>query len=224
MTLVAPNGTPVGGELQQWANAAQVPTLNGPLTTDTNASDVNAACARAPACSTAPGSAEEYDGGLIYGQPAETWVAPDAVNQWQFDFELGHQFDYAYLTRTDRAEFAQLWGSTLHWWDTSSGLARGIEDGLEAEFADVYATCAVGYSAPEILTAWLPSVIVTTAAPSCQLINRIDTTNAAPSSLPTLTNAPRQTRRRKRRRRPPKPRTGHTARLRAALRSAPGRI
>ena len=176
VTLVNPNGTPTGGELQQWANAAQVPTLNGPLRTDTAVSDVNTLCAGAPACSTAPAMAEqEPNGSLIYasGQPAETWVAPGAVVEWQFDFELGHQFDYAYLTGTDRAMLAQTWGSTLHWWDTFSGLSHGIEDGLEAEFADIYATCAVDAEVPAILTTWLPGVAVENAAPTCELIDQI---------------------------------------------------
>ena len=113
--------------------------------------------------------------------------------EWQFDFELGHQFDYAYLTGTDRAMLAQTWGSTLHWWDTFSGLSHGIEDGLEAEFADIYATCAVGAEVPAILTTWLPGVAVENAAPTCELIDQIgaacDADMPASSSMPAAATA-----------------------------------
>ena len=170
VSLVAPQGQPIGGQWQQWAEEAQVSTLSGTLLVD----DDPTPCMGGSACSSSPNMAlQEPDGSLIYaGGPIETWAAPN-VAEWSFDFELGHQFDWAYLTDADRAQFAQLWGSTLHWWDTLAGAQQAIEDGLEAEFADIYATCAVGDPTPAILTAWLPGVVVTNPEPSCRLIDQI---------------------------------------------------
>ena len=170
VTLVAPQGQPIGGQWQQWADDAQVSTLSGTLLVDSDPTP----CMGGAACSSSPNMAlQEPDGSLIYADgPTETWAAPN-VAEWSFDFELGHQFDWAYLTDADRAQFAQLWGSTLHWWDTLAGAQQATEDGLEAEFADIYATCAVGDPTPAILTAWLPGVVVTDAEPSCQLIDEI---------------------------------------------------
>ena len=170
VTLVAPQGQPIGGQWQQWADDAQVSTLSGTLLVDSDPTP----CMGGAACSSSPNMAlQEPDGSLIYADgPTETWAAPN-VAEWNFDFELGHQFDWAYLTDADRAQFAQLWSSTLHWWDTLAGAQQATEDGLEAEFADIYATCAVGDPTPAILTAWLPGVVVTDAEPSCQLIDEI---------------------------------------------------
>jgi len=170
VTLVAPQGQPIGGQWQQWADEAQVSTLSGTLLVDSDPTP----CMGGAACSSSPNMAlQEPDGSLIYADgPTETWAAPN-VAEWSFDFELGHQFDWAYLTDADRAQFAQLWGSTLHWWDTLAGAQQATEDGLEAEFADIYATCAVGDPTPATLTAWLPGVVVTDAEPSCQLIDEI---------------------------------------------------
>jgi len=183
VTLIGPQGQPIGGQWQQWADEAQVPSLSGTLLVDNDATP----CMGGAACSTSPNMAlQEQDGSLIYADgPTETWAAPN-VAEWSFDFELGHQFDWAYLTDADRAQFAQLWGSTLHWWDTLAGAQQAIEDGLEAEFANVYATCAVGDPTPAILTAWLPGVVVTDAEPSCQLIDQMGREVGADPPAPPL--------------------------------------
>ncbi len=191
VTLVAPQGQPVGGQWQHWADEAQVPTLSGTLLVDNDPTP----CMGGAACSTSPNMAlQEPDGSLIYEDgPTETWAAPD-VAEWSFDFELGHQFDWAYLTDADRTELAQLWGSTLHWWDTLAGAQQAMEDGLEAEFADIYATCAVGDPTPAILIAWLPSVVVTDPEPSCQFIDEIGAeVNADPPAPPPAVTAGPQT-------------------------------
>ena len=170
VTLLTPQGQPIGSQWQQWVGEAQVPTLSGTLLVDNDPTP----CMGGAACSSSPNMAlQEPDGSLIYEDgPTETWAATN-VAQWSFDFELGHQFDWAYLTDAERAQFAQLWGSTLHWWDTLAGAQQAMEDGLEAEFANIYATCAVGDPTPAILTAWLPGVVVTDPEPSCQLIDEI---------------------------------------------------
>ena len=170
VTLVTPQGQPIGGQWQQWADEAQVPSLSGTLPVDNDPT----LCMGGTACSSSPNMAlQEPDGSLIRADgPTETWAAPN-VAEWNFDFELGHQFDWAYLTDADRAQFAQLWSSTLHWWDTLASAQQAMEDGLEAEFANIYATCAVGDPTPAILTAWLPGVVVTDPEPSCQLIDEI---------------------------------------------------
>jgi hypothetical protein len=191
VTLIAPQGQPIGGQWQQWVDEAQMPTLSGTLLVDNDP----APCMGGAACSSSPNMAlQQPDGSLIYADgPAETWAAPN-VAEWSFDFELGHQFDWAYLTDADRAEFAQLWGSTLHWWDTLAGTQQSMEDGLEAEYADIYATCAVGDPTPAILTAWLPGVVVTDPEPSCQLIDEIGAeVGADPPAPPPPVTAGAQT-------------------------------
>ena len=63
MTLVGPQGQPVGGQWQQWADEAQVPTLLGTLLVDNDPTP----CMGGAACSTSPNMAlQEPDGSLIY--------------------------------------------------------------------------------------------------------------------------------------------------------------
>ena len=144
VTLVDPGGNPIGGQFQAYADAARVPTLAGTLIFG----GTNAACP--VACSTGPGSDAINPDGSLFVQtaafgPAITWAAPTA-SAYQFDWELGHQFDWAYLTDADRQQLAVLWRSpTAQWWDSVKVLAAGGEDGLERVFAADYASCALGY-------------------------------------------------------------------------------
>jgi len=144
VTLVDDSGAPIGGQFQAYADRAQVPTLAGTLIIR----ETNPACP--VACSQGPGDqAVNADGSLwvdtpAYG-PAITWAVP-AAGEYQFDWELGHQFDWAYLTDDDRREFAAMWRDpTGQWWDSEAVLSRGGEDGLERVFAADYASCAMGY-------------------------------------------------------------------------------
>lgn len=69
-----------------------------------------------------------------------------ARTRWAFYFELGHQFDWTYLTDPDRQWLAAKWGvSTAAWWDSLASLNRGGEDGLQGDFASWFQGCALGY-------------------------------------------------------------------------------
>jgi hypothetical protein len=172
VTLVDPTGQPIGGQLQAYADAAQVPTLAGTLIIG----QANVPCP--VACSDGPG--DEYvasDGSLEFETPyadygpAITWVGPELADgpagEYAFDFELGHQFDWAYLTNDERQEFAAMWHDPGgQWWDSAKELDAGGEDGLERVFATDYASCAMGY---------LPQAAVEPSNPEqvCDLIDAV---------------------------------------------------
>lgn len=82
------------------------------------------------------------------GLPTITYVGANAT-RWDFDFELGHQFDWTVLTPADRAVLTPLfeqWGGRLPWWNSEEALDDHSEDGLEGLFAGDYADCAEGIS------------------------------------------------------------------------------
>lgn len=180
VTLTDDNGTPIGGQLQAEANAALVPTLAGSLIirqTDTP-------------CTCSDGPKNEFvnaDGSLQYqtpNWPAITWVTPGA-SVYAFEWELGHQFDWAYLTADDRREFAAMWHDpTAQWWDSARVLDGGGEDGLERVFAADYASCALGY---------MPQAAAEPANPEqvCQMIDNIGQRAGAhmPPPLPPTVGA-----------------------------------
>ena len=128
--LVAPDGQPVGGRWQQWIDQSRIPTVIGDITL------------------FKPQSFCGYTGPAL-GMGCSLFAAPyreiAASDRDSLYWELGHQFDWLYLTRTDRRYLAREWGRPYaHWWDTQRALADGGEDGLEAEFAAVYRDCAWG--------------------------------------------------------------------------------
>ena len=181
VTLVTPTGTPVGGQWQQWADEAHVPTLSGDLIVVVN--DAVSMCAGADyGCSISPNDQLNYHG------PAMTFVDsyPDGTGttQDQFYEELGHQFDWADLTTAERTQFATVWGSDLPWWDSASSLARGQEDGLEFEFALDYADCAIDQNWQ---ISWVPQISLTQLDKTCALISQIgQQVGATPASTPTV--------------------------------------
>lgn len=162
--LVNPDGSPVGGKWQRWANAARVPTVRGSLPFSTDASDL---CGGARGCSWGwPGS----------GTSALS-VASDRDSLY---FELGHIFDWRYLTRRDRRWLATFWGvPRAHWFDTERSVNAHSEDGLEADFAAAYASCAQGhgfdviglFASPGVPVA--PAIHPRTERGTCTFIRRV---------------------------------------------------
>lgn len=125
--LVTPAGAPMGGQWQRWANEMRVPTVRR-LTLDVSATDAAEFCGAPGACSAR----------------GETIVAP-GVNRDSFYYELGHQFDWRYLTGADHRFLAREWGDPGAAWEDSPGsVAHHAEDGLEAVFPRIYADCAEG--------------------------------------------------------------------------------
>ena len=173
VTLVDANGQPIGGQFQQWANEANVPTLAGDLTVIVG----TGYCGGAPACSESPNAiAIDTDGRLFQdlSSPTETFLDPNAQS-WDLDWELGHQFDWAELTDMQRGQFAVIWNSSLAWWDSVQSLIDYQEDGLEAVFADVYAACATGYTPASLLNwnAAAPQLTQDQVLQTCRLIYQI---------------------------------------------------
>jgi hypothetical protein len=134
--LITPQGTPVGGAWQKWVDESQVATPPGEVILDVTTGPPSECGSGAQACST----------GYAPGQPQETWIedrssaSQDAYNLY---FELGHHFDWTVLTPKERLYLAAGWGqASWPWDDSSAGLQTGNEDGLEGDFAALYAQCA----------------------------------------------------------------------------------
>ena len=174
---------------QSWAAHARVATIAGPLVLITT----DAPCPIA--CSAGPGEeAILPDGGMWIDTaadgPAETWVVPGVADRYALYWELGHQFDWRYLTGADRHQFAEVWRSSTHWWDTLVAEDAGHENGLEATFAADYADCALGQR-PRGAHYWVPD----TTEPRdpdrvCGLINRIGAAAGATMPRPASTISP----------------------------------
>jgi hypothetical protein len=179
VTLVDAQGQPIGGQWQHWANEAHVPTLSGELTLILGSADPGCPVA----CSTAPGNIERLPDGSFFSSatlPTETWVVPHLATEWNLDWELGHQFDWRYLTDAQRAMFADLWHLDLPWWDSQTAAQNGREDGLEAVFAQDYADCATG--AFDVINSWIPQPRLTAMAQlasTCTLIDQIGARDGA---------------------------------------------
>jgi hypothetical protein len=111
----------------------KAPTITGPLIFTT------------PDQLCAPGVAGCSQGEIFYPVPGYAQDATEiaASDRWSLYFELGHQFDYRYLTDADHAYLAWFWRvSGAAWADSAASLSHGQEDGLEAQFAYAYAVCA----------------------------------------------------------------------------------
>ncbi|MGN6870298.1 MAG: hypothetical protein ACTHMY_18060 [Solirubrobacteraceae bacterium] len=137
LTLVSPGGAPVGGQWQQWVDEMRVPTIAGTLEFVPD----NSACDGFPGCSV-PATTECEPVCPVGGPyaPAITNVAPR--DRGALYFELGHQFDWRYLTAADRRWFAWDWRlSHWSWWPASTDVGDG---GLGALFSTYYEDCAMG--------------------------------------------------------------------------------
>jgi hypothetical protein len=92
----------------------------------------------------------------------ETSLVPPRV---AFYHELGHDFAYLYLGETGQIRFRQIVRSSKPWTDTP-----GYANGLEEDFANAYATCALGpFESQHIVTwrGWRPY-----SPAACTLIRR----------------------------------------------------
>ncbi len=162
------------------------PTLSGTLILAVN-SPIAPCDGPDSGCSIAPGDGIGSGAAL-----AETFVYsnPDGLSTSQdtFCWELGHQFDWAYLTAAERQQFAAIWDSTLPWWDSIQSLEHGQEDGLEAEFALDYADCAIDQNWQ---ISWVPQIDMAQLEKTCALISQIGTkVGATPASSPTIYQVP----------------------------------
>jgi hypothetical protein len=141
VTLITPQGQLVGGQWQAWANDSKVPTASGLIVFEVPAA---MGCATAGGCS-------------LQAPTPGTSPIISASNRYTLYFELGHQFDWRYLTDANRSRIARFWGHP-HWpWlDSARSLDHGSEDGLMADFDNAYAQCAqtgsfAGISWPSLL-------------------------------------------------------------------------
>lgn len=123
--LVTPTGTPVGGVWQHWANHSRVPTVRETITFVAFRGDGMEYCGE-PALGC---SSPAFPGVLPF-------IATTVGDRFSFYHELGHEFDWTYLTLTLRARFLRLMGEPHVPW---------VEGGSADDFADLYATCALGY-------------------------------------------------------------------------------
>lgn len=145
VTLVNPNGTPVGGIYQRWVDQSKISTYKGVVAFSTVGG-----CNGAVACTDAPQTIRGPYQAWVGGGPlsiVDTSQANSYLDRNSLYFELGHVFDAAVLTPADRRKIALAFhNGQWHWWDTTAGVAKNGEDGLEGMFAAVYQDCAWGYN------------------------------------------------------------------------------
>lgn len=181
--LVGARGQPVGGQWQRWADQAQVPTFNGPLRFTLSETLCNAGLPiLVPGCSAGPPR---------YGPTYFLSIDPRCVGVACRDTlysELGHLFDWRYLTNADRMILARMWRhARWPWWDTQIALSAGVggsasENGLEADFTWAYQACAEGETGPLSVapltaagipaSATPPALNLGSLAPTCRVIAR----------------------------------------------------
>lgn len=133
LTLVTPQGTPATVQYQHWVTQMKVPTVTGTLMFE---SPTQLCVANASGCSTGAPTA-------WYPNDTPTTPAIAASSRWSLYNELGHQFDFRYLTNTDRGYLAWFWRVPgAAWVDSAQSISEGGENGLEGQFAYAYAICA----------------------------------------------------------------------------------
>lgn len=169
VTLVTPDGQPVAGPWQGWVNRYQALTISGPLLFE---STEQLGCG--------PGAISCAVGPPWYGSTYGIAVAPGPFARRALAEELGHQFDWRYLTAADRRMFARAWAHPkTPWLDSDEALAVGVEDGLEGVFIQVYAECALGEDPSDH-----PAVLAKVISPT--LISDADAVFAPSSSCVTI--------------------------------------
>lgn len=168
VTLVNPDGTPVGGQWQKWVAEMRVPTISGPLAFSTDATICGGAMLGRWRAFTSGRRLHRHCG-----------RSGQSLSRDTLYFELGHQFDWHYLTPGGRSYLAHQWHTAGHsWWDSSP---YG-ENGLEAIFASEYAGCAEGMNdnnssfslfEPPGFVGWVPHGSTSSHFSTCRYIDRI---------------------------------------------------
>lgn len=141
--LVRPSGAPVGGQWQRWANESYAPGYRGTVTLDLSAHADNFYCGGAIGCSV--------NEGLTTSNP-EIFDFPNGdrwTRRYSLLYELGHVFDYRYLTDGDRRAIMRLWHIEAHagkpvldrWWQGEANLTPSSKVPGEW-FSDGYVICA----------------------------------------------------------------------------------
>jgi len=138
VTLVTPQGQPVGGQWQRWANAVRVPTYRGTVT-------LNLSPSAATICFGASGCTAAQDGNappeITLATNAQAFRGSDTPRETLL-YELGHVFDFEYLTNADRRAFLRLWGmrrSVSSWWAGEAHPSFAVPG---ERFSEYYLDCA----------------------------------------------------------------------------------
>lgn len=146
MTLVNPQGRPIGGILQRWANQMQVASWRGTLVIDANTAPCQVWPWHPPAC------ADITPTGTVY-------YAPSLHDPDIFYWELAHEFDARYLSDADRVILMQWLTQDAArmgippitvWWQMPPEYPASEEGNSGGEwFSAYYAFCALGSRANE---------------------------------------------------------------------------
>jgi hypothetical protein len=146
VTLITPQGAPLPGPWQAWANEARMPTGGYQL-----AIVASAGCGPTAFCSIGPVPPMGTPATPYATSLPDLGMPPNSLQDHML-FELGHQVDWHLLTAADRERLAALWKVRgVSWWDSAAAITVGAEDGLEGVFAGVYTDCALGQPA---MTPW----------------------------------------------------------------------
>jgi hypothetical protein len=209
VTLVSPQGQPVGGVWQQWTDHAQVPTWNGTLPFTVMSDLFDCGGMQAAGCSNLTPTVDQTTSQIMpQGTPLAS-VSTEIYNDpdpWQAKatlyHELGQVFWAEYLTTSDEARFMQIVGlgsDTSQWGNWLYGTT--VRDGATYHFppfewfAEGYRYCAqYGINQPHGVTdeegLFYPGD-QTRFAPQqrqvCQLIDRVGLDNGV--STPAQTPA-----------------------------------
>lgn len=142
VSLVTPQGGPVGGSWQRWANEAKVPTVNATVVM------MPASFCDIPGVAQASGCSNTTPPWALYASGHDVLY-----------FELGHIFDANRLTWSERGQFAHVWGVYGHpWADSTKALMAGQEDGLMVDFAAAYESCALGWHSGGLQAGEAPTI------------------------------------------------------------------
>jgi hypothetical protein len=148
--LVTPQGHPIGGKWQRWADHMHVASWSGPLTVTTDISicgydgdgSLYIACALNPAFGWT-GTTCLLSCSRQHGTITEIAVAPNE-DQMVLFHELGHEFDGRYLLQSDRRRLTRWIAGDTGRLPGAWVEANDVRDnnGDSDYFADFYATCA----------------------------------------------------------------------------------
>lgn len=134
VTLVHPNGVPMGPMWQRWVAQMRVPTVDGTVVVHLVSAGKVGAC---------PGTVHTTGG---CAAPGTIWIN-HSMPRWErkqaLYHELGHQFDFAGLFDPYKSEFLYLWHLTGLWTDPFGPVTKdGAQASAREWFAEAYRLCA----------------------------------------------------------------------------------
>lgn len=163
VVLVTPQGQPVGGMYQRWANEMRVPSV------------------RRETFGVPPGTSCPW-AGCFWMETNQIWIAPNAwLPREELYHELGHAYDFEHMTDRDRRTAARLMHDVGKHWDESQ--PPDPHGGASDDFAEEYAFCALDRGKPVWQSMSPPPLWSRNAGAFCKLIVRVRNQVGVPGVL-----------------------------------------